>query len=321
VDAFEYRDLTSADFDAAGRLFSTAYPHRSSEPRTWANPSPRETPVRWGLFQSPPEGCRQTAADCRLLAYAALWTVSGGKHRFDVIVDEGHRRRGLGTHLLHSVIAKAMGRGATTLQARAYLSSETALAFLDRRGFVETMRMRGFVVDPCLLEEDSLLTWSERARDAGVRIALVSAEDADPSEFWQELHTVHEASRDGWPDPDPGGPPDPFDLDDLRRMCWPPGQSPLAFFVARHGSRLVGYSVLRYRRSSREAQFASTAVTPSFRGRGIATALRAHCLMLARRDGCRAVRSASGNDSLIRINARFGFVETYCEVRLVRRLS
>jgi ribosomal protein S18 acetylase RimI-like enzyme len=318
VETFDYRELTPADFDAAARLFTVVYPHRSGEPDAWLTPSPREAPVRWGIFESPSETCRLTAPESRLLAYAALWRVHGDKYRFDVIVDERHRRCGLGTHLLHSIVASATSRGAATLQARAYLASDAALGFLKRRGFGETMRMRGFVLDPARVDAASVRTWTAHA--SGVTIARVARAEAERPEFWRELHVLHEATREGWPDPDPGGEPDPFDLEDLRRMCWPPDEPPLAFFVARHDEQPVGYSVLRYRRSSREAQFAATGVAPAFRGRGIATALRAHCLTVATEDGCRAVRSASGNDFLIRINARFGFVETYCEVRLVRRL-
>jgi len=321
VETFDYRELTPADFDPAARLFSASYPHRSSEPGFWASPSPREAPIRWGLFQSPADACRLTASNSPLLAYAALWRAYGDKYRFDIIVDESHRRQGLGTHLLHSIVANATCRGAATLQARSYLASAGALPFLERRGFAETMRMRGFVLDPASVEEASLRAWTEQAQAVGVTIARVGAAEAERPEFWRDLYTLHEAAREGWPDPDPGGPPDPFGLADVQRMVWPPGEPPLAFFVARHDGQPVGYSVLRYRRSSREAQFASTGVAPAFRGRGIATALRAHCLAIAREDGCRAVRSASGSDALIRINARFGFIETYCEVRLVRRLQ
>ena len=47
----------------------------------------------------------------------------------------------------------------------------------------------------------------------------------------------------------------------------------------------------------------------------------ARCLLVGRGAGYDTVHSISGNDALIRINRRFGFRETYCEVRLVRRLK
>jgi hypothetical protein len=53
---------------------------------------------------------------------------------------------------------------------------------------------------------------------------------------------------------------------------------------------------------------------------GIATALRGHAPGVAKAAGCRSVRSATGHLAMARINGRFGFMETYCEVRLVRRL-
>ena len=107
----------------------------------------------------------------------------------------------------------------------------------------------------------------------------------------------------------------------LRGMLLPDGTLPLAFFVARRGDALVGYSVLAVRSGpDREGQFALSAVRPDCRRRGIATALRARALAKAKAAGIRTVRSSSGNPSLLRINARFGFVPTYCEVRLVKRI-
>ena len=100
----------------------------------------------------------------------------------------------------------------------------------------------------------------------------------------------------------------------------PADDSAIAFFIASRGDQFIGYSLLSRRRDSGEAQFASTAVRPVMRGQGIATALRARCILTARDSGFETVRSASGNAALIRINERFGFQDTCSEVRLVRRL-
>jgi GNAT superfamily N-acetyltransferase len=183
------------------------------------------------------------------------------------------------------------------------------------------MRMRGFALDLTNVDAALLAAWAEPTAPFDVSIAAVSPGEAGDARFWVELAGLHDAAREGWPDPDPGGPADSIVPADLRVMLRPPGETPLAFFIARHRDQCVGYSVLARRRSPGEAQFAATAVRPEYRGRGVATALRARCLAAARDAGCSSVRSASGSDALIRINARFGFAETYCEVRLVKRLS
>jgi GNAT superfamily N-acetyltransferase len=219
------------------------------------------------------------------------------------------------------VLDEARHIGAATLQARAYDHAAEALAFLARREFVETMRMRWFALDLTTADMPSLVAAARLAAAPGVTIATVPAEQAVDPGFWNQLADLHDAAREGWPDPDPGGPVTPCQPAELRSMLIPSSEPPVAFFVASCRDRFVGYSVVIPRDAAGEAQFALTAVHPGARGQGVATTLRAQCLVVARAAGYTAVRSASGNDTLIRMNARFGFRETYCEVRLVRRLT
>src|SRR5262249_32097364 len=90
---------------------------------------------------------------------------------------------------------------------------------------------------------------------------------------------------------------------------------------AARAGQCVGSCALVRDRLGADAHFAATAVRPDARGRGLATALRAPALVAAREAGCTTVRSASGRAAIAAINARFGFGERFCEVRLVRRLS
>jgi GNAT superfamily N-acetyltransferase len=314
---FEYRALERRDLEAAGRLLVDAYPHRAHEPPSWQRPAPQERPQRWGAFHQSSVDDRQSPAD--IAAYAALWRVEAAKFRFDVVVSPGHVRHGLGRGLFDIIVREAQNAGAATLQARAYDTNVDSLAFLARRQFVETMRMRGFVLDLTRIDMRSLPTDPTAVPDVSIS-AISTADTADPG-FWIRLADLHEAAREDWPDPDPGGPIPPVTPAGLRSMFMPSDEPPVAFFVASHGDQFVGYSALMRRRAAGEAQFGATAVRPSVRRQGLGTALRARCLVVAREAGYSTVRSASGSVALIRINARFGFRETYCEIRLVRRLK
>jgi len=269
---------------------------------------------RWGIFDHAGQ------LPDRLVAYAALWRVEGQRFRFDVIVSPPHRQRGHGNHLFGVVRDQAENAGAETLQARAYGTAMDSLAFLGRRQFAETMRMRGFVLPLAGIDLGSLTAASTSCRTPDVSIETVSPSRFDNEQFWEQLAELHDAAREGWPDPDPGGPRTTTDPAVLCGMLMPSKESPVAFLIASRSGEFVGYSLLSRRRDTGEAQFASTAVRPSMRGRNVATALRARCIIRARDAGFLAVRSASGNPALIRINERFGFHETYTEVRLVRRL-
>lgn len=311
----ECRPLDRSDLEAAGRLLVDSYPHRAHEPGWWHRPAPREQTVRWGIF-----GRSDRLADY-LVAYAALWRVDGHKFRFDVIVGAQSRRCGHGNRLFQVVKDAADTDGAQTLQARAYATDLDSLAFLERRHFAETMRMRGFVLPLAAADTASLTAAAHACSASQVTIQLVSQSQCNDEKFWNQLADVHDAAREGWPDPDPGGEVTSTDPSSLRRMLMPSDDSAIAFLIASCGDQFVGYSLLSRRRDSGEAQFASTAVRPSMRGQRIATALRARCILSARDSGFAAVRSASGHAALIRINERFGFQQTYTEVRLVCRLQ
>ena len=305
--------------DAAGRLLVESYHYRAHEPPSWERPAPREQPQRWGGFYESSGDSQQSSAE--ILAYAALWRVAVGKFRFDVVVSPRYARQGMGRRLFELVIHEAKRADAVTLQARACDNSVETLAFLARRGFVETMRMRGFVLDLTAVDTSSPITATDLATLPGVSAAAVSPMQITDPGFWNKLVDLQEAAREGWPDPDPGGPVVRAQAIELRSMLMPSAEPPIAFFVASHRDQFVGYSALIRRRATTEAQFAATAVRPGLRGRGLGTALRARCLAVARAAGYDTVHSASGNDALIRINARFGFRETHCEVRFVRRLQ
>jgi GNAT superfamily N-acetyltransferase len=319
LPVFEYRALGSPDFEAAGALLLESYPYRGHEPPSWQRPAPDEQPRRWGAFHQSAGDSQQSSPE--ILAYAALWRVEGEKFRIDVVVGPRHVRQGLGRCLFDVILQEARVADATTLQARASDNCGEALAFLARREFVETMRMRGFVLDLTTANTRALVAATDLATPPGVSIAAVTPEQGADSRFWRKLLDLQEAAREGWPDPDPGGPLTPVQPTKFRSMLMPSSELPVAFFVASREDQFVGYSALLRQRATSEARFAATAVHPGVRRQGISTALRARCLVVAQAAGCTTVRSASGNDALIRSNARFGFKETYCEVRLVRRLK
>src|SRR5262245_2521858 len=297
-----FRALDAADFDGASRLLLDAYPYRSHEPAAWHAPARHERPRRWGAWLA--VGCERSLGE--MVGYASLWIVEGRKCRFDVVVNPAFRRQGIGRALFDLVTCEARTIDAATLQARALETSSDALAFLARRQFRETMRMRGFALDLSTLNRHVLDAASAMTIE-GVSIGAATSEQILDPGFWNDLTDLHEGAQEGWPDPDPGGPRTALVPAALRTMLMPRVQPPLAFFLASQSDRLVGYSALARRGTAGESQFAATAVRPEARRRGIATALRAHCLLTARSAGCATARSASGSDALIRINRRFGF--------------
>jgi hypothetical protein len=126
------------------------------------------------------------------------------------------------------------------LQARAYVEAADALAFLARRGFLETIRMRGFVLQRPAADMSTLLVCSDITLGSDVTVNEVPASQVSESEFWRRFADLHDAARDGWPDPDPGGPMMRSDPTALRAMLIPPTNPAVAFVVASRGDRLIG---------------------------------------------------------------------------------
>src|SRR4029450_9015056 len=121
--------------------------------------------------------------------------------------------------------------GAETLQARAYGTAMDSLAFLGRRQFVETMRMRGFVLPLAGIDVGSLTAASTSCRTPDVSIEVVSPSQFNAGRFWEKLAELHDASRQGWPDHDPGGPMTTTDPAALCGMLMPSKEAPIGFLI------------------------------------------------------------------------------------------
>ena len=303
--------LTVADIRAAGALLAEAYPHRAHEPERWDRPNDAH---RWIV----------AAPDGSLAAYLALWRVQAMQYRMDLVVGPRERGHGLGTGLLDFLIASARAAGAASLQARPYSEESRALALLASREFRETMRMTGLELeDVSAVSLEPIARYEGQLAERGLRVTTLAEDLSVNSDGWRKLRDVNEASRPGWPDPDP--PPDATSgeeqsVEQFRAQAHDFHMIPEACFLAVDHERYVGYSALALRDAARvRAGSGGTAVRPEYRGFGVATALKARCVRWAQEHGVRRLSTSSGNPAMVRVNEKFGFRRTYVEVRLVRR--
>jgi len=132
------RTLARAHREAAAALFAAAHPERADEPAGWGAPSGPAGPRRYVAV---------TGAAERIVGYGGFWPVRPGKFRIDLVVAPGHRRCGIGSRLLDRLTGEAHAASAVTVQARADSNRAQSLAFLQHRGFSETMRMHHLVLD------------------------------------------------------------------------------------------------------------------------------------------------------------------------------
>jgi GNAT superfamily N-acetyltransferase len=242
-----------------------------------------------------------------------LWPVRPGKFRIDLVVAPGRRRCGIGSRLLDRLTGEARAAGAATVQARADSGRAQSLAFLQHRGFNETMRMHHLVLDVVNADLGPFAGIGRRLAADGIVLTTLAEERGRTGDTcWTDLCDLHNAAREGWPDPDPG--PEPEELytpEEIRRLYhlhqrgWPE-----LCFLAVHGWKYVGF-----------VGPLGTAVRPALRGRGIATALKVREVAAAQERGVLTLDGATGNAAMLKVNERLGYQRTSTEVRLVRPLS
>jgi len=214
------------------------------------------------------------------------------------------RRRGVGTALYRAISEWAAGEGADRLEARAHEADPAGITFAERRGFQEVSREISAVLDldaiqpPAVTFPDgvAIVPWSERLELApGLYAVYAEAtpdspgneESVEPYEEWLALH-MH-------------GPGDRAD----------------ATFVAVAGADVVGFAKLSLTDAQPETAYHDlTGVKRAWRGRGVATALKATQIAWAKRAGYRRLSTANEerNAPIRHLNERFGYLPGPAEI-------
>jgi GNAT superfamily N-acetyltransferase len=215
-----------------------------------------------------------------------------------VTVREQHRRRGAGTALYEAISEWTGERGLDVIEAVVADDDPESLAFAERRGFVEDRRERGVAlilagIEPPPVELPpgvEIVAWAERPElVAGIyEVALEALPDIPGSE--EELI-------------------EPFD-DWLAHDMQGSGDLPKATFVAVAGDEVVGYAKFSLSDARpTTAHHDLTGVKRSWRGRGIARALKATQIAWAKANGYAELRTRNDerNAPIRKLNADFGY--------------
>ncbi len=225
--------------------------------------------------------------------YDALWAT--------VDVLEPFRRQGVGSSLLAAVRRVAATAGKAHLHIPATDSRPDAVTFLLRRGFEEFERMRVW-----------RLELADRAKPTvesppGVELTTLAARP-------DLLPSVHRVALGAFPDI-PGG-DEPIAVGDLAefraRDVDRPGTPADGFAIAVEAAtgEAIGYAAMIFAGADRAiAHHDMTAVRRSWRGRGIATALKQATIAwaIARGVGALETDNDEANVGMQRINARLGY--------------
>ena len=302
------REWTDSDAGSDRAISQAIYPEYRQE---------RDHPAWFPATQlgAPSECCSryvvmERSSDQRV-GYATLWELRPRRYRFDLAVRPEAQGQGLGSQLFSRLLNDAQALGATGIQARVRDDKAAALEFVLRRGFIESHHMGAYRLDIAPDEYASPNILFSRLCDLGLGVTNLAGVRKDDAHYLERLYELYSAAREGWPDPDP----DPAGptvvsiewfkrwLDDVRL--------PEAFLIARDRQRYVAFTSF----------FAiGTAVHPEYRGRGIATLLKAVSVADARSRGLRGQITSTASPAMQRVLAKLGYSRIWSEVRLLREI-
>jgi mycothiol synthase len=213
------------------------------------------------------------------------------------LVLPAERRCGAGTALYRAVSEWAEAEGATRLEVRADERDPAGIAFAKRRGFEEVSREIQAILELDAIEPSTvvppdgvaILPWSERPELApGLYEVYAEATPDIPGneeavERYEDWLTLHMQG---------------------------PGDRADATFVAVAGDDVVGFAKLSLTAAQPETAYHDlTGVKRAWRGRGIASALKATQIAWAKRAGYKrlSTNNEERNAPIRHLNERFGY--------------
>lgn len=301
------RDFRASDAEAVAEARRAAWPYlvATAEGIAWevAN-APAGQHHR--LLVAEADGVVVGSAPTGILAGSG----EAGQAFADVQVHPAHRRKGVGTALLHSAEEYLAGLGTTAVHIRT-LDERPCVTFAERRGY---RRDRGARL--LRLDLTSAALPAERPLPAGVELRTAADFAGDP----RPCHAAEAAAAGD----EPGGTgPGALSYEEWLATDWGrPDRSAELSAVALVDGAVAAFSVVRADGRGR-CMSGGTGTVPAHRGRGLAKLAKAHALRLARAAGCTEAYAGNdaGNAPMLAVNQWLGFRPAAVEWRYVRELT
>ncbi|MDX6489792.1 MAG: hypothetical protein QOD43_37 [Gaiellaceae bacterium] len=218
-----------------------------------------------------------------------------------------YRRRGVGAALYETISQWTRERGIDTIEVPVADDDTESLAFAQKRGFREERQEKGVALDLTRIEAPSvqlpkgieIVAWAERPElDRGMYEVALEAEPDIPGSEDEEL--------------------EPFE-DWLAHHMQGSGDKPEATFVAIAGDEVVGYAKFSLTEAMpTTAHHDLTGVKRSWRGRGVARALKETQIGWAKTNGYEELRTRNDerNAPIRHLNKEFGYRPTVGRIYL-----
>lgn len=228
--------------------------------------------------------------------------------------------QGFGRELLELAQTTASKSGAQTLLGWAEMAVPRTMQFLERAGFREVDREWESTLDLSGSDLSVLRHLVDRVISSGVRIVSAGTFAADRVDWKHDLHRLY---TDVEMDVPTQYPIQRMPFDDFDALCL--GRQFLAdgFLVALDGDQLVGLTEpMPVDDVPQAIQQNLTGVRSDYRGRGIASALKAQAAIWAIESGYTSIRTqnAQSNAAMLAVNDRLGFERDHATIEYLKNL-
>jgi GNAT superfamily N-acetyltransferase len=338
--------VTLPDLDAITRLLPRGYRARAfreedREPLTEERNADlpeveRETAAEWREWEHmmvDPTQVRVIVESADDEIVAMLNVSNGGPFRApdgsahgSVQVARAHRGRGIGGAVVPVLEDEARRLGAPKLYARVSAREPESLAFAQRRGYKEVGRRIQAAID---LDAFDPAKWSERARrprEQGIAFETLAdlrgAMTVD--RFEALLHEVYDVEAEAWADVPIATPFPHWSFDVFRQLTLEhPGNALDLDVLALDGEKVVGLTTSYRSQGGKKGGTGFTGTLRSYRGRGIAFALKVDALTRAKATGVRWMLTTNDepNKAMRGINYALGYVPLPASIQLEKPLA
>jgi len=236
------------------------------------------------------------------------WSFHPQKFQVTIRVHPDTRRRGVGSRLWDHLVEVLRTHDAIAVRTMVRENTPEGVSFVLRRGFREVMRVWESRLDVAACDLTRFRRQVDRVAASGVTITTLAAELARDPNSLQRLYQLHSTIGEDVPQPDQFTAPS-FEL--FRTYVLESPQAlPDAHFIAVADGQYVGVSNLGKPELGDWFLQNLTGVMQTYRGRGIATALKVHTVEYAKSHRIREIRTWNEirNAGILAINQRMGFV-------------
>lgn len=245
--------------------------------------------------------------------YAAVYKLDETHFRLNLLIDPQKTRRSIGTNLLREIENEAKRQGCLSLQARILEEMKGSLEFAKRNGFFEVHRMCGMSLQA---EDFSFEKWNslgEKLSAENFTVTTLKSELENSNQPIEKLVELNKKAVKGWALIDPTVSHN-TETEYLREHFLAAKKTERVSII-KHGEKYVGYT------SAERGNMLGTAVHQDYRGRGLATYLKAFDLKMQVADGVSYFETTTANPAMIRVNQKLGYkLNGLTEIRLVKYL-